>query len=155
MLILVWIVPPIPGVKIYGTLGIIFIAYLGRFLALALQPIAAGWQQVDPSIEEAAKVDGAGFWQALIYVLAPMIAPSLGVGTLLVFLQALVELTLSGALGGFGHRDAGLVDLWLGAGRVHDAQRSTEHGALDRALAFRRPFGAAPAARSVIDMGLR
>src|SRR5690606_24224897 len=101
-LILVWIVPPIPGVKIYGTLGIIFIAYLERFLALALQPIAAGWQQVDPRIEEAARVGGAGYWQALVYVLAPVIAASLGVGALLFFLQALVELTLSELLAGSG-----------------------------------------------------
>ena len=88
--------------RIYGTLGIIFIAYLGRFLALALQPIAAGWEQVDPSIEEAAKVDGANFMQSLVYVLTPMIAPSLVVAALLVFLQALVELTLSALLAGSG-----------------------------------------------------
>src|SRR5690606_17522057 len=91
-LILGWITPPIPGLRIYGTLWIIFVAYLGRFLALALQPVSAAWQQVDPSIEEAAKVDGAGFGQALVFVLGPLIAPSLGVAALLVFLQALVEL---------------------------------------------------------------
>lgn len=108
-LILVWIIPPIPGVKIYGTLGILFIAYLGRFLALALQPVAAGWEQVDPSIEEAARVDGASFWQSLVYVLMPLIAPSLGVAALLVFLQALVELTLSALLAGSGTETLG----WL------------------------------------------
>ena len=108
-LILVWIRPPIPGMRIYGTLGIIFIAYLGRFLALALQPIAAGWEQVDPSIEEAAKVDGANFMQSLVYVLTPMIAPSLVVAALLVFLQALVELTLSALLAGTGTETLG----WL------------------------------------------
>lgn len=126
-LILVWIVPPIPGVKIYGTLGIIFIAYLGRFLALAVQPIAAGWQQVDPSIEEAAKVDGAGFWQALIYVLAPVIAPSLGVGALLVFLQALVELTLSALLAGSGTETLGwlIFGLEQGGYTTHSAALST------------------------------
>src|SRR5690606_2990274 len=78
-LIFGWISPPIPGLRIYGTLWIIFVAYLGRFLALALQPVSAAWQQVDPSIEEAAKVDGAGFGQALVFVLGPLIAPSLGV----------------------------------------------------------------------------
>ena len=108
-LILVWISPPVPGMRIYGTLGILFVAYLGRFLALALQPVSAGWEQVDPSIEEAAKVDGASFWQSFLYVLAPLIAPSLGVAALLVFLQALVELTLSALLAGSGTETLG----WL------------------------------------------
>jgi len=108
-LILVWISPPIPGLRLYGTLGVLFLAYLGRFLALALQPIAAAWRQVDASIEEAAEVDGASLGQSLVFVLAPVIAPSLAVAALLVFLQALVELTLSAILAGSGTETLG----WL------------------------------------------
>ena len=146
--------PPIPEVKIYGTLGIIFIAYLGRFLALAAPAHRGGLAAGRPSVEEAAKVDGAGFWQALIYVLAPMIAPSLGVGALLVFLQALVELTLSALLAGSGTETLGwlIFGLEQGGYTTHSAALST---VLLIALAFRRPFGTAAAARSVIDMGLR
>lgn len=128
-LILVWITPPIPGVRIYGTLGIIFIAYLGRFLALALQPVSAGWEQVDPSIEEAAKVDGANFMQSLIFVLAPMIAPSLVVAALLVFLQALVELTLSALLAGSGTETLG----WLIFG-LEQGGYTTQSAALSTVL---------------------
>lgn len=115
-LILVWISPPVPGLRLYGTLGLLFIAYLGRFLALALQPIAAAWQQLDTSIEEAAKVDGANFVQSLIFVLGPMIAPSLAVAALLVFLQALVELTLSALLSGSGTETLGFLIFGLEQG---------------------------------------
>ncbi|MFS8571451.1 MAG: MFS transporter [Clostridia bacterium] len=128
-LILGWITPPIPGLRIYGTLWIIFVAYLGRFLALALQPVSAAWQQVDPSIEEAAKVDGAGFGQALVFVLGPLIAPSLGVAALLVFLQALVELTLSALLAGSGTETLG----WLIFG-LEQGGYTTQSAALSTVL---------------------
>ena len=38
--------PPLPflGVSLYGTLGIILVAYLARFLALALRPTVAGME---------------------------------------------------------------------------------------------------------------
>ena len=44
---------PLLGVSLYGTLWIILAAYLGRFLALALRPVAAAIAQADPAPEEA------------------------------------------------------------------------------------------------------
>ncbi len=108
-LILVWLPSPIPGVSLYGTLWLLFIAYLGRFLAFALQPVAAAWRSLDSSLEEAASLDGASLAQSFRYVLLPLIAPSLLAAVLLVFLQALAELTLSALLVSSGSETLG----WL------------------------------------------
>ena len=46
--IIIVFLPPLPfiGISLYGTLGIILVAYLARFLALALRPTVAGMELV-------------------------------------------------------------------------------------------------------------
>jgi iron(III) transport system permease protein len=97
-LILVWLPPPLPGLSLYGTLWLILMAYLGRFLALALQPMQAAWRSLDTSLEEAASIDGASLLQTFRYILLPLLAPALTAAVLLVFLQSFAELTLSALL---------------------------------------------------------
>ena len=99
-LILVWLRSPIPGVKLYGTLYLLLLAYVGHYLAFALQPVGAAWRQLDSSLEEAARMDGAGLLATLRYIFAPLLAPSLGAAALLVFLNAFTELSLSALLAG-------------------------------------------------------
>ncbi len=108
-LILVWLPSPLPGLTLYGTLWLILIAYLGRFLAFALQPIQAAWRSLDTSLEEAASMDGADIIQSFRYVLLPLITPALTAAMLLVFLQSFAELTLSALLVGSGTETLG----WL------------------------------------------
>jgi iron(III) transport system permease protein len=108
-LILVWLPSPLPGLTLYGTLWLILIAYLGRFLAFALQPIQAAWRSLDTSLEEAASIDGADIIQSFRYVLLPLITPALTAAMLLVFLQSFAELTLSALLVGSGTETLG----WL------------------------------------------
>lgn len=52
---------PIPGWNpgIYGTIMILFIAYVTRFLILQVRGSITAFMQVDPSIEEAARVSGS------------------------------------------------------------------------------------------------
>ncbi|MDZ7705544.1 MAG: iron ABC transporter permease [Trueperaceae bacterium] len=97
-LILVWIRSPIPGLNIYGSIYILLFAYIGHYLAFALQPLRAAWQQLDSSLEEAAALDGAGPLARLYFVLVPILAPTLSVAGLLVFLNAFSELSLSALL---------------------------------------------------------
>ncbi|MFQ3612883.1 MAG: iron ABC transporter permease [Cyanobacteriota bacterium] len=108
-LILVWLPSPLPGLTLYGTLWLILIAYLGRFLAFALQPIQAAWRSLDTSLEEAASIDGADMIQSFRYVLLPLLTPALVAAMLLVFLQSFAELTLSALLVGSGTETLG----WL------------------------------------------
>ena len=108
-LVLVWLRSPLPGVTLYGTLQLLLIAYVGHYLAFALQPVGAAWRQVDEGLEEAARLDGAGLFALFGYVLLPLMAPALAVAGLLVFLNAFSELSLSALLAGSNSETLG----WL------------------------------------------
>lgn len=99
-LVLTWLPSPIPGVQLYGTVYLLGVAYVGHYLAFALQPIGAAWRQLDPALEEAARIDGAGTLQAVAWVLLPVMMPSVLVAALLVFLNAFSEISLSALLAG-------------------------------------------------------
>ncbi len=99
-LVLAWLPSPIPGVRLYGTIWLLGLAYVGHYLAFALQPIGAAWRQLDPALEEAARIDGAGTLQAMRHVLLPVMAPTVLVAGLLVFLNAFSEISLSALLAG-------------------------------------------------------
>jgi iron(III) transport system permease protein len=99
---------PLIGVSIYATLWIILVAYLARFFALALGPVAAGFRQADPALEDAARVAGAGLGMRLATVVAPMMAPVAAAGAILVFLTAFNELTVSALLWSAGTETVGV-----------------------------------------------
>jgi iron(III) transport system permease protein len=91
-LIQFWLRVPLP---LYGTLGIILLAYTGRFIPLAVRAANAAFRQVDPALEEAARITGAGWGRTLVGVTLPLTRPGLLAGWLLVFVPALQELSAS------------------------------------------------------------
>ncbi|CAM4484725.1 ABC transporter permease [Paenibacillus tarimensis] len=109
MMILAWM-EPVPGWNpgIYGTAGILLIAYFCRFLILQVRASVSAIMQVDPSTEEASRMFGAGSWKLWRYVLLPQLLPGLAGGALLVFLTALTELTVSALLWSPGSRTIGV-----------------------------------------------
>jgi len=100
---------PILGGSLYGTLWIILAAYLGRFLALALRPVAAAIAQADPAPEEAARLAGARGPRRLAGILLPAVAPAVATGAILVFLTAFNELTVSALLWSRGSETVGVM----------------------------------------------
>lgn len=100
---------PLIDVALYGTLTLIFIAYLARFLVVCLKPVAASLAQLDPSLEEAAQLAGAGPWRRLATIVLPLVAPALFAGGLLVFLLAVNELTVSALLWSAGNETLGVL----------------------------------------------
>tara|TARA_R110000787_G_scaffold16622_25_gene50841 strand:- start:88250 stop:89932 length:1683 start_codon:yes stop_codon:yes gene_type:complete len=108
--ILIFLKPiPLLDISIYGTLWIIFAAYLGRFLTLGLRPVISAFIQTDRSLEEAAQSSGAGFLMRLRSAIAPAIAPSAAAGAILVFMTAFNELTVSALLWSSGTETLGVV----------------------------------------------
>lgn len=108
--ILVFIRPlPLVHVSLYGTLGILALAYLARFLTLAQRPVAAAFRQLDPRLEQAAQASGAGTMMRLVRVMIPLVLPAAAAGGLLVFLTAFNELTVSALLWSAGHETIGVV----------------------------------------------
>jgi iron(III) transport system permease protein len=100
---------PLLGLTLYGTPAIILVAYLSRFLALALRPVQAGYRALDRVLEEAARTAGAGFGVRLRTVVLPLVAPAAAAGGLLVFLTAVNELTVSALLWSSGTETLGVL----------------------------------------------
>mgnify|MGYP000162129530 CR=1 FL=1 len=47
---------PVLQFSLYNTMGIIFLAYLTAFLSIALKPVSAAYVQLDPALEDAARL---------------------------------------------------------------------------------------------------
>lgn len=107
-LILVFVRPvPVLGVSLYGTLGVIFAAYLARFATVGLKPVLAAYGQLDRSLDDAARVAGAGLGARLRRIFAPAVAPSAASGAILVFMTAYNEVTVSALLWSRGSETIG------------------------------------------------
>lgn len=100
---------PLLNVSLSGTLMIIFIAYLARFLTVCLKPVHNSMLQLDPAMEEAASLAGANFSRRLRHIVLPLLAPAAFAGALLVFLTAVNELTVSALLWSAGKETIGVV----------------------------------------------
>ncbi|MCI2252786.1 iron ABC transporter permease [Domibacillus sp. PGB-M46] len=102
---------PIPGWNpgLYGSVWILLIAYVTRFFVLQVRGSYTALLQVDPSMEEAAKVSGAYGWVKWRRILLPLLFPGLAGGALLVFLMVLTELTVSSLLWSTGSETIGVV----------------------------------------------
>lgn len=98
---------PLIGVSLYGTLIIIFLAYFCAFFAVALKPIGAAYLQLDPALDEAARVAGAGFGLRLRRIATPLMAPAAASGAILVFLTTYNEITVSTLLWSSGSETIG------------------------------------------------
>lgn len=82
------------------TAWLLGLAYLVKFLALPVGQVTAGLRSVDRSLEEAARVAGAGWGQAMWRVTGPLLLPNLAAAWFLVFLPAFTEVTMSVLLSG-------------------------------------------------------
>lgn len=100
---------PLLGVSVYNTLWIIVLAYLCAFFAVALKPVAAACLQLDPALDEAARVAGAGWGRRMARVFLPLVAPAAASGAMLVFLTAYNEITVSALLWSSGTETIGTV----------------------------------------------
>ena len=100
---------PLIGMRLYDTLWIILLAYVARFLAVGVRTVLAGLTQVQGTLEEAARVSGAGPLEAFLGIVVPIIRPSLGAGWILAFIPAVAELTLSILLFSVGNETLGVV----------------------------------------------
>lgn len=91
---------PLPGWNpgIYGSVWILYLAYVSRFMIIQVRSGVTAFNQIDRSVEEAGQVAGMTGWAKWRTLLIPLILPVVFNGTLLVFLQSLTELTLSSLL---------------------------------------------------------
>ncbi|MFZ5558709.1 MAG: ABC transporter permease [Pseudomonadota bacterium] len=80
------------GLLLTGTMTALVYAYLVRFMSASLQTVDAGLAKIRPSMDDAARSLGAGPVETLRRVHAPMLAKSLLVAGLIVFVDVMKEL---------------------------------------------------------------
>jgi len=80
------------GLLISGTLVALVIAYLVRFLAVALNSVESGLGSVRPNMDQAARSLGLSPFQVLKQVHLPLMRSSLFTGLLIVFVDVMKEL---------------------------------------------------------------
>jgi multiple sugar transport system permease protein len=90
----------IPLYQLAVTLGALdkrltlIVVYTGMMLPLAVWLLVGFIQQIPPSLEEAASVDGAGMWARIRYIVMPLSLPALITIGVLSFREAWNEFTL-------------------------------------------------------------
>lgn len=98
-LMLAYIRPPL---VLYGTMWILVVSYITRFLPFGERATSSALLQVDRSLEEASAVCGASWFATFRWVLLPLIRPALIGGWLLLFISMLRELGTSVLLYSYG-----------------------------------------------------
>jgi iron(III) transport system permease protein len=82
-----------PPLVLYGTLAIIFLAYVTKELPVGYQQVAASLKSVHPELEEASRILGATRLRALADVTAPLIRNGVIATWILIFIGSIRELS--------------------------------------------------------------
>jgi iron(III) transport system permease protein len=69
---------------------------------IIIKTIADGYQQIHPSLEEAARISGAGWWAIMRTIYWPLLSTALMASAFLVFMPVISELTMTILLTGPG-----------------------------------------------------
>jgi iron(III) transport system permease protein len=88
---LLWVYFTIP-IRIYGTIWILLVAYITRYLPYGIRATTAGLVQLHKELEEAAATAGARWWPTFRRVLLPLLRPTLVGAWVYVFIVSLREL---------------------------------------------------------------
>jgi iron(III) transport system permease protein len=91
-LLVVYLRVPLP---IYGTLWILFIAYMTRYLPYGMRYVSVSMTPISRELEESAEVSGASWWQSFRRIVLPLAAPGLIAGWLFIVTVSLRELSSS------------------------------------------------------------
>ena len=100
--------------KIYGTVWILIIAYVVRYLPYGMRYSYTGVLQIHNELEEAANVAGASPLTTLRRVIAPLLAPAIFAGWLFIFLLGARVLSLPILLAGPNSQTiaVAMFDMW-------------------------------------------
>jgi iron(III) transport system permease protein len=82
-----------PPLVLYGTLAIIFLAYVTKELPVGYQQVASSLKSVHPELEEASRIFGATRLRALVDITAPLIRNGVIATWILIFIGSIRELS--------------------------------------------------------------
>jgi iron(III) transport system permease protein len=106
-----YLLVPLP---VIGSLSIIGLAYLTRYMPYALRFVSTSMVQIHTELEEAAAVSGGTWWKNLYRIYLPLLRPGLMAGWFWVMVHAYRELTIALMLARSRNRTAAVIifDLW-------------------------------------------
>ena len=90
-----WILSNHVGMLLSGSLFILVVAYVVRFMAVGYNSIDAGFQKTGVAVNEVARSLGASPWRILLRIDLPLIKNSIAGAVLLAFVDILKELPLT------------------------------------------------------------
>ncbi|MEO7744290.1 MAG: iron ABC transporter permease [Usitatibacter sp.] len=82
-----------PPLVLYGTLAIIFLAYLTKELPVGFQQVSSSLKAVHPELEEAGRIFGASRLRTLVDITAPLIRNGVIATWILIFIGSIRELS--------------------------------------------------------------
>jgi iron(III) transport system permease protein len=88
----VYLRSPIP---IYGTLFILLIAYITKYMPYGMRYATTSMGQISGELEESALVSGASWWQTFRRVLLPLLSPGIMAGWIYILVVSFRELSSS------------------------------------------------------------
>jgi len=91
-----------PPIDLRHTLALILVAHVFYNYTVVLRLVGGLWANLNPRLEEAAAVLGAGRWQALREVTLPLLTPAIAAAALLVFIFCFTSFGVVLLLGGPG-----------------------------------------------------
>ncbi len=101
--------------KLYGTVTILFLAYLAMALPFAARAAAAAASGIGADLSEASRIAGAGRGRTFWRILLPLSLPGLMAGWIIVFIHTAGEVTASSLLAGARNPVIGriMTELWV------------------------------------------
>ncbi|HEY3246858.1 MAG TPA: iron ABC transporter permease [bacterium] len=110
---LIWVYLTLP-IPIYGTVWILLIAYITRYLPYGMRTSSSALLQVHRELEEAAETSGASWGRTFTAILLPLLRPALMAGWIYVVIVSMRELSSSILLWGPGSEvlSVYIFDLW-------------------------------------------
>ncbi|MBN1135600.1 MAG: iron ABC transporter permease [Anaerolineae bacterium] len=89
-----------PPIRLQQTLALVLIAHVFYNASIVVRMVGGFWANLDPRVEEAARVLGAGRWQTFRQVTLPLLLPSIVAASLLIFLFCFTSFGVILILGG-------------------------------------------------------
>ena len=93
--ILQYLSPAFRFLPIYGTLWILVIAYMTKYLPYGMRTNSSAMLQIHRELEEASAASGASWWTMFRRITLPLLRPALVAGWLYIFIVSVRELSAS------------------------------------------------------------
>jgi iron(III) transport system permease protein len=87
-----WISPPL---VLYGTIWILFVAYMTRYIPVGVRAVSASFAQIHPELEEASLSSGGNWLQTFRHINLPLLKSGIFAGWALLFVAFTRELSAS------------------------------------------------------------